>query len=725
MLKRPTESTEALEIPPILPEEPRPLGDIKDALVIKEGEIFLLTDASGNVPLHNLSGFGLYRGDTRYLSGYHLTLEHATPTVLLSTAQLGYSSQQDLTNPEMVGTRGEMIPAETLEIRRLRQVDAVSVGELLTITSYNMEPVTIDLHLSFDADFADVFEVRGWSRPRRGEYLPHLIENDSITYRYRGLDGVERQTSIGFSPAPSTFRGTTAVFHLELSHRRPVSLQINFTLDGRCRPQNIADTFESQFAAYRSWLDSATRVWSDNEFFNATIERSLLDLRLLRSPLDDYHYIAAGIPWYATLFGRDSLITGLQTLAYNPAIARETLLLLASMQGTELRPDRDEEPGKILHEVRTGEMARLGEIPMTPYYGTVDATPLWLVLLAEYLRWTGDLETVRTLMPNAERALAWIVEWGDRDRDGYVEYLKYSPTGIANQGWKDSHDSIVHADGALAEAPIALVEVQAYVYAARLGMATVFEALGEPGRAKEQRRLARRLREQFNRDFWVPQLEYYALALDGQKRQVASVSSNVGHALWCGIIEPERAGLAADRLLANDLFSGWGIRTLSSSNPRYNPLGYHIGSVWPHDNALAAMGMKRYGFEPEVNEIATALFDVARSFDYYRLPELFCGPSRTGHDYPVRYPVACRPQAWAAGSMLMLLQAILGLEPDALHNCLTVRRPSLPHWLRDVELRGLRVGNGSVDLVFSRRRGVTRMAVLGTRGDVKVRQTGK
>ncbi|MCX6021867.1 MAG: hypothetical protein NTZ05_09080 [Chloroflexi bacterium] len=441
---------------------------------------------------------------------------------------------------------------------------------------------------------------------------------------------------------------------------------------------------------------------------------------MLRSQIGEHPYIAAGTPWFAALFGRDSLIVGMQALPYAPEVARGVLNVLAAHQGSQADPERDEEPGKILHEFRVGEMARLGEIPMTPYYGTVDATPLFVMLLGQYFQWTGDRELVQSLLPAAEAALRWIAHHGDQDGDGFVEYNKHSQKGIANQGWKDSWDAIVHADGSLAQPPISLVEVQGYVYAGKLGMAGIYDALGQPGRAAELRAEARALKLRFNQAFWSDDLGFYALALDGSKRPAASVSSNVGHALWTGIADAERAPRVVERLLGNDMFSGWGIRTLSSTNPRYNPLGYHVGSVWPHDNAIAALGMKRYGFDTETNEVATALYDVCRTFAYYRLPELYSGAQRTGHDYPVRYPVACSPQAWAAGSMLMMLQAILGLEGDAARGRLILRRPRLPYWLREVELRNVRVGDGSADLVVRRNQGSTRVSVLGTHGGLRV-----
>jgi glycogen debranching enzyme len=385
-----------------------------------------------------------------------------------------------------------------------------------------------------------------------------------------------------------------------------------------------------------------------------------------------------------------------------------------------LDPWRDEEPGKILHELRLGEMSQAGELPYAAYYGSVDSTPLFLWLASEYYAWTGDLRLLKELRSSLVAALDWVETYGDPDSDGYLEYEKRSAKGLVNQGWKDSADSVIHAEGTIAQPPIALVEAQGYVYAARKGLAPVFEALGETDRAARLRSQAAILRRRFNRDFWLPDRSFYAMALDGEGRPCASITSNPGHALWSGIIARRRAVEVAERLLSNDMFSGWGIRTLSATSPRFNPIGYHLGTVWPHDNAIAALGLKKYAFEEELNEVATALFDAAVSFPYYRLPELFGGQARSAHHAPVPYPVACRPQAWAAGALPMILQAILGLCPRTPGQELLVVRPQLPYWLESVQLRGLRVGRGAVDLQFRRRGAKTTMNVLRASGGIQV-----
>jgi glycogen debranching enzyme len=465
-------------------------------------------------------------------------------------------------------------------------------------------------------------------------------------------------------------------------------------------------------AEYGSWNDRVARIRSDGELLDLAIRRSIADLRLLRNdgPSRGEHYVAAGVPWFATLFGRDSIITSLEVLPFMPDIARETLQVLADWQATEDDPDRDMEPGKILHELRVGELARTGELPHRPYYGSVDATPLWLILLDETYRWTGDLELVRSLWPNALAALAWIDTYGDRDKDGFVEYERRTPQGLLNQGWKDSGDAIRHRDGSLAVAPIALVEIQGYVYDAKRRMAELAERLGDRELAARLNGEADQLRKHFDEAFWMPDVGFYAIALDRDKRQVGSISSNPGHCLWSGIVPPERVDAVVDRLLDPVMDCGWGIRTYAAGQPGYNPVGYHTGSVWPHDNALIAAGMKRVGRHDAADRVASRIFEAAQRSPDFRLPELFCGFDRGLADVPVPYPVACSPQAWSAATSLSLLQTMLGMRADAARDLLELDRPHLPAWLGKVTVHELRVGERTVDLLFHRWRGNTTSA---------------
>lgn len=547
------------------------------------------------------------------------------------------------------------------------------------------------------------------------------VAKDRVAFVYRGLDNVRRSTEVRFSPPPDEIQEDEAYFRLALDHLESFDLVVSITPEDGPAGESLPVTFERLATSYRAWFDSCTQVHTDNEFFNAMWERSLRDLRMLTIEEKQGAFVAAGTPWFSALFGRDSLIVSLQTLAFRPQLARDSLRQLASRQGKRVDEWRDEEPGKILHEVRNGEMATLNEIPMTPYYGSVDSTPLFLMLAAEYVAWTGDLELVRELEPQLLAALEWVDRRTNAHASGYLDYDKRSSKGLLNQGWKDSHDGIVNGDGTLVRPPIALVEVQGYVYAAERGMAYLFGLLGEEELAKAWHEKAAALKSRFNREFWMEEEQFFALALGAGNQPATAITSNPGHGLWTGIVDADKARLLAHRLFANDLFSGWGIRTLSSRTPRYNPLGYHLGSVWPHDNSLIGMGLKRYGFEEELDDLATATYDCCRSFDYYRLPELFAGVPRTPHGAPVRYPVAARPQAWAAGTIPLFLHAIVGLAPNAPRNELRIVNPRLPHWLNQVEVRGLRVGANSVDLLFERQEGPAKVSVLAGQGvDVTV-----
>lgn len=699
--------------------EPAAIANIQDALVIKEGDIFLLTNREGEIPPQNTSGFGLYHQDTRYLSAYEVFIEGVKPIVLLSTAELGFSAEQEMTNPIIYSHLGHPIMKQTIAIRRERLVDG-SVQERVFVTNFNVFRLWLDLRIDLGADFVDIFEVRGMTRPRRGEILPPQVTEDSITFAYKGLDDVERQTKVSFSPRPASISSQGVTYRFSLRRRESTSFRVTITINDVRPVAPFTTSFDRLDRDYRDRMRNCTQVESSNEFFESIVRRCLADLRLLQSGTLEESYLAAGIPWFAALFGRDLMITSLQTLPFDPDIARRALKLLARYQGTRVDPWRDEEPGKILHELRLGEMARLDEIPFTPYYGSVDSTPLFLLLAGEFYAWTGDLNLMEVLEPNMLAALDWLKDYGDVDGSGYVSYEKRSAKGLVNQGWKDSADAIVNPDGTLAYPPIALVEVQAYVYAAKERLSRVFADLGREELARRLDQEARDLKVRFNQDFWLEAENFYAIALDGFNKPVATVTSNAGHALWAGIVDVDKAQHVVNRLLTNDMFSGWGIRTLSSRAPRYNPMSYHLGTIWPHDNSIIAMGFKRYGFEDEVNEVATALYDACRAFDYYRLPELFCGMPRTRYNVPVRYPIACSPQAWAAGSMLQLLQAILGLNPNAPEEELSIVRPRLPSWLDSIRLSRLTVGNSKVDLIIHRRDARTEVDIAGIEGKLKV-----
>jgi glycogen debranching enzyme len=597
-------------------------------------------------------------------------------------------------------------------------------SESIVVQNFNTFPLALDVTLHFEADFADMFEVRSIVSPQpHGRLLLPSYENGVLTFRYAGRDGIARETTVRFDPPPARVERGSASYVLDLpahgSERVALKVRIDESEGGRPRYQNrsgrAAAGAPRQLTAERSTIDTS------NALLNALLLQSQQDLMLLLSGDRENWFLAAGIPWYATLFGRDALITALAEVWLSPSLAQQTLRVLAHFQGTRDDPWRDEEPGKMPHELRRGEIANLGLVPFTPYYGTVDATPLWVMLLGRYHDTTGDLDLVRELLGPLEAALVWINRFGDVDGDGFIEYRCRSSAGLVNQGWKDSSDGIVHADGSTPEPPIALVEAQAYVYAAKRAAADLYRALGERARAEALVDEAARLRDAFNEAFWMPDEGFYCLALDGKKRQVTSIASNAGHALWCGIVSPDRGDAVARRLMAEDLFNGWGIRTLSAREVAYNPTGYHVGTVWPHDNAIIALALKRANQEALALELIAGMFDAAQHFPSFRMPELFCGFARTAFGVPVRYPVACSPQAWAAAAWSAFLQAMLGIRPNAPARELVIGHPTLPPWLQWVEIHHLTVGQATVDLRFERIGNHTAVDVAAMHGDVLVK----
>ena len=696
-------------------------------LAVKEGPTFLYSDLEGNIDRGGDFGLGLYSRDTRFLSHFRLRVNGRDLVLLSSSSERGYLGYVDLTNPDLFDGDRLSAPQQTINVRRVRTIEG-KLFERNRIKNYNPFDVDLEVELRFGADFADIFEVRGMTPERAPGSSPPAVDDGVIEFAREGLDSVRRVTRIRFGVEPDAIEldqtHATARFALHLGpyETRHVTCSVEPLQEGD--EARAAPSFEQAVhdlrRSYEEWERGSTQIVTDNELFNQLLHRSLRDLRALYTRVGDRGVLAAGIPWYVAIFGRDSLIASHQLLGVNTRPARETLELLAERQGREVNDWRDEQPGKILHEVREGELSRAGILPHTTYYGSVDSTPWFLILYAQHFRWTGDVAFARQLLPAAEAALTWIDRYGDLDGDGFVEYLCRSPRGIRNQGWKDSHDSMVHEDGRLAEPPVALAEVQAYVYLAKSRMADVYRALGLPEDAQRLEDEAERLKVRFNEAFWMEDQAFFAAALDADKRQVRTPMSNPGHCLYCGIVDEDKASPLAKALLAPDMFSGWGIRTMSKSAAAYNPMSYHNGSVWPHDNALIAAGMKRYGFARATNRVVTALFDAAVSADTPRLPELFCGFTRRTPNRPVSYPIACSPQAWAAGAPFLMLQAMLGLSARAHVNLLTVNLPHLPSWLNTVEIRNLRVGESTIGMVFRREGEITSFSLLAREGDVRV-----
>ena len=706
---------------PAVPAEAR-----ADLLALKSGAQFVCTRADGDISPARASGEGFYVADTRQLSELRLRVGGLRPVLLSSVMESGYHAVVNATNPVLLDG-ASLVPQDTLNMRRTILV-ADRLYYRVGIRSFHPEPVETVAEISLAADFADVFEVRGVGRRTGGTLSAPVLNDNRLRFAYVGVDGQRRESLVELSPPPASVRidgeRVFVTWDLRLDIGESIDLQLTvFPLvrDRRRSVTTLEQTVTRLQASDARWLSTCTQINTDNDLFDRFIEASLRDLQALMMPVDGGMLPAAGIPWYVAPFGRDSLLSAAEALIVNPQVARDTLLVLAALQADTDDPWRDSEPGKILHELRVGELARTGQIPHTPYYGTVDATPLFLMLAGSYYRWTLDLETVARLRPALDAALEWIDNWGDRDGDGFIEYERRSPAGLRNHGWKDSEDAIVHADGSLAQGPIALVEAQGYVYEAKRRIADVYEALGDAALAERLRAQAAELRAAFNEAFWMPDEGFFALALDGRKAQVRSITSNPAHCLYCGIVDDDKALLVAERLMAADMFTGWGVRTLSSDSPAYNPMSYHNGSVWPHDNAIAAAGLKRYGFDPAAQRIAAGLFDVASGARDFRLPELLCGFHRHESRSIVSYPVACIPQAWAAAAPFLLIQSLLGITPDAPQNTLTVERPRLPEWLGSVEIRDLRIGASTVSLAFHYSpAGSTGFALLDQQGDLNV-----
>jgi glycogen debranching enzyme len=716
---------------------------ISDAVVIKDGEPFFLCPPDGQIPMDGKHGYGLYQHDTRFLSGYEVLIHDVVPDALAATAAAGTTALLELTNPTIHLANGRTIGKARLAVRWSRGLDGAT-GELrdtIEVRNHDPDAVTLSIRVALAAGFQDIFEIRGLLRPSRGTEHPAAWRGDALRFAYDGQDGVRRSLDVTFDPKPASRDTTGATFDLAVPGRgvasctvvlrmhealEPGAAPIERRSPSRTKPRRregaSAAGASVGLTRDRDWRTSVT---TSSMLLDSILTRSFDDLDLLRGELDGLEYYAAGLPWFSTLFGRDSLIAAYQTLAFDPATAADTLRLLARRQGTKVDTWRDEEPGKILHELRIGELARMDEIPQTPYYGSVDSTPLFLVVLAEHAAWTGNLDLFHELAANIDRALEWIDRYGDADRDGYVEYSSALNGGLANQGWKDSGDSMVDAEGRLARPPIRLAEVQGYVYLAWRRIAELFERDGNAERAATLRDRAGALRAAFERDFWSAELGSYAMALEKDHRQLVVMSSNAGQVLLSGIASHEHATAVARRLLADDMFNGWGVRTMSSEAVAYDPIGYHLGTVWPHDNSLIAAGLRNYGLDDAAAKIMGSLVGAAADFEHVRIPECFAGIERAAFEIPVRYPVACHPQAWAAGSIPHLLTTTLGLRPEALDRSLRIVRPHLPDFLSDVEVRGLVVGDAEVDLDFERRGGRTNVAVRDIRGNLDVKIDGR
>ncbi len=696
---------------------------------LKSGDTFGVFDQNGNILAGPGIADGLYHLDTRHLSSLDLRMNGEAPILLSSTIRDNNATLTcDLTNPDFFDTSGGLALAhDTIHLRRSRFIHGSACHERILVRNFSDRPQDIEIVIGFDADFADLFEARGMRRNRHGDRMAPEVGIDAAVLGYRGLDDRRRTTRLRFSPTPASMAADRATFRFTLAPQKRAILNIEIACDPAPAEQSASQAFLFSLVEARRALRlssaRATAIETSNETFNEAIRRSICDLYMLVTDKETGPYPYAGVPWYSTAFGRDALVSAMHTLWLDPAIARGVLLYLARHQASEIDDAADAEPGKILHEVRHGEMAELGEVPFRHYYGSVDSTPLFVWLAGLHYQRTGDLEAARSLWPHVEAALAWIDTYGDRDGDGFIEYGRRNADGLLNQGWKDSFDSIFHADGALADGPIALVEVQGYVFAAKMLASGMARALGHVERSEQLQAQAARLRAAFEDTFWCEEIDTYALALDGRKRPCRVRSSNAGHLLMTGIAREDRCLRVARGLMSRNFFSGWGIRTIAAGEARYNPMAYHNGSVWPHDNALIALGFSDLSLKDEAERLFTGLFDTAFHIDQRRLPELFCGFSRERGLGPVRYPVACSPQAWAATTLPALVQSTLGIRFEPAARTVHFDRPRLPPFIDEMTLHNLAIGEARVTVQLKRVGAEVAVTAVSRVGGLRVQTT--
>jgi glycogen debranching enzyme len=718
-------AAQALHIDPI-PEAPFYIAvanaGTRSRRTLKSGDTFVVMDSHGDVGASAGGPDGLFHCDTRYLSRLELSINELQPLLLGSNLRDDNALLAiDLTNPDIFSDQRIVLPRDTLHIVRTAFLWHGTAYQRLALRNFGDRAATLRLVILFDSDFADLFEVRGLRRARRGVATRKPIGADQALLIYHGLDGRTRRTTLTFDPPPTRLVANAASYQLNIASGAMQPLFIAVACD---QPEERPMPFLRALLAARRELsaatDGGTTVESSNELFNEILCRSAADLSMLMTDTPQGRYPYAGIPWYSTTFGRDGLITALQMLWWNPNVARGVLRRLAAYQAKVTAPQSDAQPGKILHEMRSGEMAALHEVPFGLYYGSVDATPLFVLLAGLYVERTGDVETLAELWPSVEAALSWIDDAGDPDGDGFVEYRRATEQGLANQGWKDSHDAVFHADGRLAEGHIALAEVQGYVFAAKRLAGRCARRLGHAALARRLDNEATALAAHFEAAFWCPEIETYALALDGAKEPCRVRTSNAGQVLFTGIAGADRAAIVARGLMETRFNSGWGIRTVAKGEARYNPMSYHNGSIWPHDNSLIALGFARYGLTQPVEQLFKGLFKAATYMDSRRLPELFCGFQRQRGRGPTLYPVACSPQAWAGATPFSLLEASLGLEFDPCKGEIRLHNPRLPAFLDEVTLRNLQLGPSCVDLRLRRHKEAVSLDILRTHGKVQV-----
>jgi glycogen debranching enzyme len=693
--------------------------------VLKWGETFAVFNRLGDVESIGVGEQGLYHRGTRYLSRLALRMGDKVPQLLRSTVQSDNAFLTlDMMNTDVHREGRVFLPRGAVHLFRSKFLWQDVCYDKLRLANFHSHPIQTSISLEFAADYADIFQVRGTKRERSGEMLPAIVEEDRVALSYRGLDGKLRCTRLQFSPIPEQLSQHSVSFAVQLDPKEETSISITTSCEQQATNRvtvDFGDAMDKALAGLEHSRRQFCGITTSDFRFNAWLSRSQADVHMMISGNPEGAYPYAGVPWFNTVFGRDGILTAMECLWAAPWIAKSVLKFLAEHQATSVIDQEEAEPGKILHEMRHGEMANLKEVPFGRYYGSVDSTPLFVMLAGAYFDYSSDIDFIKEIWPNVLAALDWMDTYGDLDKDCYVEYQAKSKKGLTQQGWKDSHDSVFYRNGVLAAPPIALCEVQAYVYAAKKAAARIAGHLGDSERAVVLNRMADRLQEQFERDFWDDELESYVLALDGEKKPCRVRSSNAGHCLWTGIASQQHAARLARSLLQEDNFCGWGIRTLSSGEVRYNPMSYHNGSVWPHDNALIASGLARYGFKDEAMRVLGALFDASSFMEFNRLPELFCGfHKRSDVEGPTLYPVACSPQAWAAASPYLLFEACLGITINPKDHVVEFVSPMLPESVSYIDLTNLRVGDHTVDLRLRREGQQICVDVRRAQGDVKV-----
>ncbi|HTT21130.1 MAG TPA: amylo-alpha-1,6-glucosidase [Candidatus Sulfotelmatobacter sp.] len=693
------------------------------ARVLKYGKCFAVFNRYGDIEPLGLGEHGIFFRGSRHLSEFGLNLWQARPLLLSSTVKSdNFAFVADLANVDVSENGNILIPRGTLHVIRSRFLWREVAYEELCMVNYGLTPLHIPIRIAFAADFADIFEVRGIRREHRGQRLADEITSNSILMTYKGLDHELRRTCIECDPQPVKITPSDLQFEASVGPGESVSfhLSVDCNPDSHRRSIGYARAMAGAETEMKAASFNLCEISSSNDRLSRWIRRSLADVKMMTMGNPETNYPYAGVPWFSTVFGRDGIVTAMQMVWIAPQIAKGVLQYLASTQATEVNLKNEAQPGKIIHETRGGEMANLGEVPFGRYYGSIDSTPLFLMLAGCYLDYTGDVKFLKDLRPHIDLALEWIDRYGDVDGDGFVEYAPHGNKSLVQQGWKDSNDSVFHADGKIADPPIALCEVQGYVFAAKMAAARICAAWGDPDRQSSLLDEAAQLQHRFEEKFWCDEISTYALALDGHKKPCRVRTSNPGHCLFTGIASPERANLVAHTLVSHDLFSGWGIRTVGCHESRYNPLSYHNGSVWPHDNGIIAAGMARYGFREFAGRVLMSLLDLSGAVELQRLPELICGVDRREGQGPTRYPVACSPQAWAAGTVFMLLQACLGITVDAGNRRIVFDRPYLPQGIAQLSVRDLRIEDNRISLFMERDTGPVRIQVVEKQGEVAV-----